>query len=186
MPASTGEQSAGETKQTRFLALTEWGNVSLWSVHVLTSSEDTAGVQADPGLQFGGRVRLLLLAANLPMGRSFPQASVMLPYVQQLQAHAAVLALPPNQIDEFLVAGNNDCILRGSLYGQAAVPKVRCHLQLPWSDSEFVGTEMAQSSRYLNMVVVIIVNAMQIILFSSFSLNSFFWDGKLFNEALQR
>ena len=121
---NTGDQSTLEPKKTRFLAITDWGNVSLWSVHVLTSSEDIAGVQADPGLQFGGRVRLLLLAANLPLGNSRGiQVSVICPHAQQLQAHAAVLALLPNKIDEFVVAGNNDQILRGSLYGQAAVPK---------------------------------------------------------------
>lgn len=122
---------AGEPqpKQARFLALTEWGNVSLWSVHVLVSSEDAAGVQADAGLQFGGRVRLLLLAASLPTGRLCTedvQASAMHKHSQDVHTHATVLAVPPNHLDQFMVAGSTDQILRGSLYGQALVPKVGC------------------------------------------------------------
>ena len=126
----TGEP---EPKQARFLALTEWGNVSLWSVHVLLSSEDAAGVQADAGLQFGGHVRLLLLAASLPAGRLFPigvQASRMHKHNKDVQTHATVLAVPPNQLDQFIVAGSTGHILRGSLYGQALVPKVGCHVIL--------------------------------------------------------
>ena len=122
-----GEQKQVEQKPTRFLALTEWGNVSLWSVHVLTSPEDAAGVQADAGLQFGGRVRLLLLAASLPKGRLFPvgmQASETHKHAQHIQTHATVLALPPKQNDQFVVAGSTDQILRGSLYGQPLLPKV--------------------------------------------------------------
>ena len=123
-------QNSLEPKKARLLALTEWGNVSLWSVHVLTSSQDVAGTQSDAGLQFGGKVRLLLLAASLPMGRNFPaQAAGINKRAQQL-GHAAALALPPSQVDQFIVAGDNDCILRGSLYGQAPVPKVhRCQLE---------------------------------------------------------
>ena len=127
----TGES---KPKQARFLALTEWGNVSLWSVHVLVSSEDAAGVQADAGLQFGGRVRLLLLAASLPAGRLFPvgvQASGTHKHNQGVQTHATVLAVPPNQLDQFMVTGTTDQILRGSLYGQALVPKVGCCVATP-------------------------------------------------------
>lgn len=116
-----------EPKQTRFLALTEWGNVSLWSMHMLVSTEDAAGVQADAGLQFGGRVRLLLLAASLPIGRLLPlgmQASGTHKPNQDVQIQATVLAVPPNQLDQFIVAGSTDRILRSSLYGQALVPKV--------------------------------------------------------------
>ena len=118
-----------EPKQARFLALTEWGNVSLWSVHVLVSSEDAAGVQSDAGLQFGGRVRLLLLAASLPTGRLFTigvQASAIHKHNQDLHTRATVLALPPDHLDQFMVAGSTDQILRGSLFGQALVPKVGC------------------------------------------------------------
>ena len=115
----------GELKQTRFLALTEWGNVSLWSVHVLASSEDAAGVQADAGLQFGGHVRLLLLAASLPMGRMAPVGmQITETHKLNVQMHATTLAVLPEQHDQFVVATSPDKILRGSLYGQAPVPKV--------------------------------------------------------------
>ena len=122
-----GELNKGEPKRTRCLALTEFGNVSLWSVHVLASSEDAAGVQADAGLQFGGRVRLLLLAASLPIGRSTSnglQASGTHKHAQAMQSHATAMALLPDQPDQFVVAGKSDAILRGSLYGQMPVPQV--------------------------------------------------------------
>ena len=122
-----GELSKGEPKRTRCLALTEFENISLWSVHVLASSEDAAGVQADAGLQFGGRVRLLLLAASLPMGRS-PSIGLQGFRVHRnaraLQRHATAMALLPDQPDQFVVAANSDAILRGSLYGQMPVPQV--------------------------------------------------------------
>ncbi|KAL3153591.1 hypothetical protein ABBQ38_011579 [Trebouxia sp. C0009 RCD-2024] len=117
--------SPGDLKQTRFLALTEWGNVSLWSVHVLASSEDAAGVQADAGLQFGGHVRLLLLAASLPVGRMAP-IGMQISDTHKLTAytHATTLAVLPKQNDQFVVAAGAHQILRGSVYGQAYVPKV--------------------------------------------------------------
>lgn len=94
---------------------------------MLVSAEDAAGVQTDAGLQFGGRVRLLLLAASLPTGRLLPlgmQASGTHKPNQDVQIQATVLAVPPNQLDQFIVAGSTDQIMRGSLYGQALVPKV--------------------------------------------------------------
>lgn len=120
--------SPGDLKQTRFLALTEWGNVSLWSVHVLASSEDAAGVQADAGLQFGGHVRLLLLAASLPVGRMAPVGmQISESHKLTVHTHATTLAVLPEQNDQFVVAAGTDQILRGSLYGQAPVPKVGCY-----------------------------------------------------------
>lgn len=100
---------------------------------MLVSTEDAAGVQADAGLQFGGRVRLLLLAASLPIGRPLPlgvQASGTHKPNQDVQTQATVLAMPPNQLDQFIVAGNTDQILRGSLYGQPLVPKVGYYFML--------------------------------------------------------
>ena len=156
-----------EPKQARFLALTEWGNVSLWTVHVLMSSEDVAGVQADAGLQFGGRVRLLLLAASLPMGRLLPvgvQAFGIHRHNQSVQTHATVLAVPPNQLDQFVVAGSTDQILLGSLYGQALVPKVGCCLVLScWGCSksvaclpqlQFLGTQDMLWKGYIAMLLL--------------------------------
>lgn len=120
-------QSQGDLKQTRFLGLTQWGNVSLWSVHVLASSEDAAGVQADAGLQFGGHVRLLLLAASLPVGRNGPIGmQISQTHKLTVHMHATTLALLPQRHDQFIVAGDSGQILRGSLYGQAPVPKVGC------------------------------------------------------------
>ncbi|KAL3141663.1 hypothetical protein ABBQ32_004355 [Trebouxia sp. C0010 RCD-2024] len=124
-PAPETGHSPGDLKQTRFLALTEWGNVSLWSVHVLASSEDAAGVQADAGLQFGGHVRLLLLAASLPVGRMAPVGmQISESHKLTVHTHATTLAVLPEQNDQFVVAAGTDQILRGSLYGQAPVPKV--------------------------------------------------------------
>lgn len=128
-----GEQShAVSNKKTRLLALTEWGNVSLWSVHVVAPE----GPGLDPGLQIGGRVCLMLLADSLPLGRSPPVSKQALLYVQQNgrqhnqhrlehSRHAAALALLPDSADEFLVGMHNAQILRGSLYGETPVPKVQ-------------------------------------------------------------
>ena len=135
MSLFAGEQGNTSLKKTRLLALTEWGNVSLWSVHVLDSG--SAG-EADVGMQIGGRVCLLRLADSLPMGRTLPDGLQALsaeghsmlakPHQQspELGRHAAVLALPPSSIDQFLVGTNNARILRGSLFGEAPVPKVIC------------------------------------------------------------
>ena len=130
---SAGDQSSARLKKTRLLALTEWGNVSLWSVHVSAAGDHAI---ADAGLQIGGRVCLLLLAASLPVGRSVPDG-MQAPYsgghaasLQQRQSssrlgrRAAVLALPPDSPDQFFVGLDNAQVLRGSLYGEATIPKV--------------------------------------------------------------
>jgi len=132
---SAGEQSRAGLKKTRLLALTEWGNVSLWSVHVLASGECSAAGEADAGLSIGGRVGLLLLTASLAMGRgphdgmqaSSPghaasSAYTHLPY--ELERRAAVLSLPPRSIDQYLVGLDSAQTVRGSLYGEDPVPKV--------------------------------------------------------------
>ena len=132
---SAGEQNGAGLKKTRLLALSEWGNISLWSVHVLASGECSAAGGADAGVSIGGRVGLLLLTATLAMGRgphdgmqaSSPghaasSAYTQLPY--ELERHAAVLALPPTSIDQYLVGLDSAQVVRGSLYGEAPVPKV--------------------------------------------------------------
>ena len=131
---SAGEQSRAGLKKSRVLALTEWGNVSLWSVHVLAPGECSAAGGLDAGLSIGGRVGLLLLAASLAMGRG-PQdgmqaslsghaassAYTQLPY--ELERRAAVLSLLPKSIDQYLVGLDSAQTVRGSLYGEAPVPK---------------------------------------------------------------
>lgn len=132
---SAGEQSKAGLKTTRLLALTEWGNVSLWSVHVLASGECSAARAADAGVSIGGCVGLLLLTASLAMGRgphdgmqaSLPghavsSACTQLPY--ELERRAAVLSLPPTRFDQYLVGLDSGQTVRGSLYGEAPVPKV--------------------------------------------------------------
>ncbi|DBA69247.1 TPA: hypothetical protein ACH3X2_012991 [Trebouxia sp. C0005] len=129
-----GEQSKAGLKTTRLLALTEWGNVSLWSVHVLASGECSAARAADAGVSIGGCVGLLLLTASLAMGRgphdgmqaSLPghavsSACTQLPY--ELERRAAVLSLPPTRFDQYLVGLDSGQTVRGSLYGEAPVPK---------------------------------------------------------------
>ena len=91
---------------------------------------------ADAGLQIGGRVCLFLLAASLPVGNSVPngmQAATFGGHAASFKHHqqcsrwgrrATVLALPPDSTDQFLVGLDNAQILRGSLYGEATIPKV--------------------------------------------------------------
>ena len=132
---NAGEQSRAGLKKTRLLALTEWGNVSLWSVHVLAPGECSAAGGADAGLSIGGRVALLLLTASLAVGRgphdgmqasqpghAASSAHTQLPY--ELERRAAVLSLPPISIDQYLVGLDRAQTVRGSLYGEAPVPKV--------------------------------------------------------------
>ncbi|DBA89068.1 TPA: hypothetical protein ACH3X1_016247 [Trebouxia sp. C0004] len=132
-PLQPGEQSRAGLKKTGLLALTEWGNVSLWSVHVLASGECSGAGGADAGLSIGGRVGLLLLTASLAMGRGLhagmqaptpghaaSSAHTQLPY--ELERRAAVLSLPPTSMDQYLVGLDSAQTVGGSLYGEAYVP----------------------------------------------------------------
>ena len=130
-----GEQSHASLKRTRLLALTEWGNVSLWSIQSLAAGNISDRVGTDPGLRIGGHVCLMLLAATLPLGKAVPgrpgdfasteAAKRSLHKQFQLHQRAAALSLPPGYPDQFLVGTDSGQVLRGSLYGEAPVPKVR-------------------------------------------------------------
>ena len=129
-----GDRSAARSKNTRLLVLTEWGNLSLWSVQALVSSGAATRVQTDPGLSLGGHVCLLLLATSLTFGKGHvakmqPSASVELPAEDnacgfRLHQRALALALLPGDQNQFLVGTNGSQVLRGSLYGEVPVPKV--------------------------------------------------------------
>ena len=114
--------------------LTEWGNVSLWSVQALVSSDATTRVQTDPGLSLGAHVCLLLLASSLSFGKGHfanmqPSASAELPAEDnacgfRLHQRALALALLPGDQNQFLAGTSGSQVLRGSLYGEVPVPKV--------------------------------------------------------------
>ena len=102
---------------------------------MLAPGECSAAGGANAGVSIGGRVGLLLLTASLAMGRgphdgmqaSLPGHATSSAHTQLpdgLQRRAAVLSLKPTSIDQYLVGLDSAQTVRGSLYGEAPVPKV--------------------------------------------------------------
>lgn len=109
----------------QLLALTEWGIVTLWTVMMLPGTTPST----DVGLRTGSCVCLVLTATLGAGTTSNPYLNHLAvdtasQLCMELGRQAAALTTPPNSSDQFLVGMDSGQIMRGSLYGEALLPKV--------------------------------------------------------------
>ena len=121
----------------RLVALTEWGVVSVWTVMPMPRAAQ--GVDADVGLRTGSQMCLHLTATLLAGNALQPYTNLLAlddasQLCMEIGRHAAALAIPVHTSNQFLVGMDSTQILRGSLYGNLCLPKVRstCHFGLTW------------------------------------------------------
>lgn len=128
-PFAAGKDQLSYTNNSgRLVALTEWGVVSLWTVMSLPRAAH--GADADVGLRTGSQMCLHLTATFLAGNALQPYTNMLAldnasQSCMEVGRHAAALAIPANTSNQFLVGMDSTQILRGSLYGNLYLPKVR-------------------------------------------------------------